>query len=267
MNDTDADLLNRVDLCFVVDTTGSMGAFLHAAKQHLTQTLDALRAESAIDLRVGLVEYRDHPPQDSSFVTRVNLLTADLGRIQKAINGLSANGGGDAPEAVYDGVSDACYKMPWRLHSCRLALLVGDAPPHGARAHEGRGKPCACGRDLHAVTAEAERFGVTVHAVPVHAFGETVATFTDIAGGTGGECAPAARPEAVIETMKRVLARDFGNLEFDRRALAAVREIGEADTARVTERLGCTRGEAASALARLGRRGLLDELVPALVAA
>lgn len=68
--------LNYVDLCFVIDTTGSMGSFIQAAKQQLLDTIQLLSADSDIDLQVGLVEYRDHPPQDSSFVTRVYPLRA-----------------------------------------------------------------------------------------------------------------------------------------------------------------------------------------------
>ena len=123
--------LNDVDLCFVVDTTGSMGSFIQAAQRQLLDTIKQLSTYSNIDLQVGLVEYRDHPPQDTSFVTRIYPLTANLQEMQKCINKLKADGGGDAPEAVYSGVWDACEKIKWRPHSCRFILLVGDAPPHG----------------------------------------------------------------------------------------------------------------------------------------
>jgi Mg-chelatase subunit ChlD len=86
--------LNHVDLCFVIDTTGSMGSFIEAAKQQLLDTLKLMSADSGIDLQVGLVEYRDHPPQDTSFVTRIYPLTANLKQMQKEINKLAANGGG-----------------------------------------------------------------------------------------------------------------------------------------------------------------------------
>jgi hypothetical protein len=54
-------------------------------------------------LRFGIVAYRDHPPQDLSFVTMVN----DLDNKEAAIeflNDLVAEGGGDYPEAVLDGL-------------------------------------------------------------------------------------------------------------------------------------------------------------------
>src|ERR1044071_5396679 len=95
-----------------------------------------LGADRVIVLFVGFVEYRDHPPQEKTFVTRVNPLTSDIKRMQKAINSLKADGGGDAPEAVYDGVFAACKQIEWRPFSCRFTLLVGDAPPHGYKPPE-----------------------------------------------------------------------------------------------------------------------------------
>jgi hypothetical protein len=51
--------LNHVDLCFVINTTGSMGSFIHSAQQKLLDTIKVLSADSNIDLQIGLVEYRD----------------------------------------------------------------------------------------------------------------------------------------------------------------------------------------------------------------
>jgi hypothetical protein len=57
--------LNEFDLAFVVDTTGSMGGLIAAAQRQMTEMIDALATAAAVDMRLGIVEYRDHPPQDS----------------------------------------------------------------------------------------------------------------------------------------------------------------------------------------------------------
>jgi hypothetical protein len=260
MHRSEFDLLNRVDLCFVVDTTGSMSPFLEAARRHLLDAIETLRADARLDLAVGLVEYRDHPPQDSTFVTRVRALESELDRVRRVVANLQPQGGGDAPEAVFDGVHDACIKVAWRAYSRRFALLVGDAPPHGVRAHDGVGSPCRCGLTQHAVTAAAEQQGVTVHALPLTA-GATRDAFLALAEGTGGECADVQRPERVIATMAGVLARDFSALSFDREVLTVARAHAEPETARIAESLGVARGPVAASLARLGKRGLLDEKI------
>ena len=96
-----------MDLAFVVDTTGSMGHLIHAAQQQMINLISEVTSAAAIDLRLAVVEYRDHPPQDT-MVYRVHAFTADLKKARATINALSANGGGDTPESVLDGVLAAC---------------------------------------------------------------------------------------------------------------------------------------------------------------
>jgi hypothetical protein len=268
--------LNHVDICFVVDTTGSMGQFIAAAQQHLLDTIGTLQANSGIDLQLGLVEYRDHPPEDRSFVTRIYPLTPDLKRTQKAINRLKAHGGGDAPEAVYDGVHAACTQMKWRTHSCRFVLLVGDAPPHGPLAHlqeiESRTERrrhgdygdkwaagCPCGLTVHSVTAGAENHRATIHALCMSNERLTLNAFTEIALGTGGQCASATEANAVVGKITEVLTAEFSDLEFDRGVLEIVPRLGNLDVSQIADALGCPRLQAASSIARLGKRGFLEE--------
>src|SRR5579884_3334578 len=121
------DLINQVDLAFVVDTTGSMGHLITAAQNQMVSMLEGLSQAAEIDLCLGVVEYRDHPPQDK-MVYKVYHLTENLQKAQKSIRGLAAQGGGDAPEAVLDGIAAACRELSWYKHSRRLIVLVGDAP-------------------------------------------------------------------------------------------------------------------------------------------
>lgn len=263
-------VLNHVDLCFVVDTTGSMGAFIQVAQQQLLNTIGLLSADSSINLQLGLVEYRDHPPQDTSFVTRVHQLTANLQQMQLCINKLKADGGGDGPEAVYSGVRDACVQMKWRQHSCRFILLVGDAPPHGFGAwlqemmpghrthrHGGDAWPngCPSGLNVQSVTAAAENQRAIVHALCMGNDALTVQAFSAIATGTGGQCAAANNAQNVISQITAVLTSEFRNLEFDQQVLETVQQLGHLDISETAEVLDCPRLSAAAAIARLGKRG------------
>ena len=47
------------------------GLYIAAAKQGIQRITERLAQAEGYDLRYGLVAYRDHPPQDSSFVTKV----------------------------------------------------------------------------------------------------------------------------------------------------------------------------------------------------
>ena len=46
------------------------------------------------DVCLALVEYRDHPPQESTFVTRVNDFTSSVRSMKQWLDNCSANGGG-----------------------------------------------------------------------------------------------------------------------------------------------------------------------------
>ena len=50
-------------------------------------------AEEKADVRLALVEYRDHPPQDSSFITRVHDFTESVRSMKQWLDNCSAQGG------------------------------------------------------------------------------------------------------------------------------------------------------------------------------
>src|SRR4051812_48317854 len=111
--------INTVDLAFVVDTTGSMGTLIGAAQKQMIAMIRELAGAGALARRLGVVESRDHPPQDT-LVSRVYPFTGDLAQAQQTINGLTASGGGDGPESVLDGVLAACRQPGGGAHRARL---------------------------------------------------------------------------------------------------------------------------------------------------
>lgn len=120
----------RVDLVFVLDTTGSMGGFIDAAKEKIWSIATTMaRAQPAPEIRVGLVAYRDRGDQ---YVTQVFDLTTDLDSMYAHLMDFKADGGGDGPEAVNQGLHDAIERITWNTQSStyKVVFLVGDAPPH-----------------------------------------------------------------------------------------------------------------------------------------
>lgn len=77
-----------------------------------------------------MVEYRDHPPQEETFVVRANDFTESIKEMKKWLEACSAQGGGDGPEAVADGLH-AALKLSWRENATKICVLIADAPPHG----------------------------------------------------------------------------------------------------------------------------------------
>ena len=249
------DEINALDLAFVVDTTGSMSGLIAGAQQQMVTLVEELLGAADVRLRLGVVEYRDHPPQDS-MVFRIHPFTEDLEQAREAINELTANGGGDTPEAVLDGVWAACHELGWRPHARRIVVLVGDAPPHGVGAPgDGYSRGCPCGETIASVTAAAEEQRVTLYAIALRR--GLAESFGALSHLTGGEFFETSQHEAALEHLKDILTDEFGALDFDRRVLAEWHARPEVTLDELAERLESSRPAVSAAVSRLGSRELL----------
>jgi hypothetical protein len=69
----------RMEVAFVLDTTGSMGGMIAGAKQKIWAIANRLKsAQPTPEIRFGLVGYRD---RGDEYVTRVYGLTQDLDEV------------------------------------------------------------------------------------------------------------------------------------------------------------------------------------------
>jgi len=120
----------KVDVVFVLDTTGSMGGLIQTAKDKIWSIATTMAsAQPTPQIRIGLVAYRDRGDQ---YVTRVVDLSDDLDSVYATLMDFQAGGGGDTPESVNQALFDAVHKISWSQDSqaYQVVFLVGDAPPH-----------------------------------------------------------------------------------------------------------------------------------------
>jgi len=126
--------LYQRDLVFVQDCTGSQGTYITSATKNIEQIcahiFESGKLQSPEDLRVGLVAFRDHPPQDHTYITKNFGFSSDISKVHRDLSGLYASGGGDGPEAVTAAMAEA-LAMDWREHASKMIVLIADAPPHG----------------------------------------------------------------------------------------------------------------------------------------
>lgn len=120
-----------LDLCFLVDTTGSMSDDIENAKENMIYILETL-GEKTDDYRVALVDYRDFADRtwdDGDYPAKTQLnFTNDKDSIINAINGLTLGNGGDYEETVYSGFAEV-LTLDWRATSSKVIIVLGDAPP------------------------------------------------------------------------------------------------------------------------------------------
>jgi Mg-chelatase subunit ChlD len=131
---SDRMLLKRpaVEVMFVLDTTGSMGDLIAAAKEKIWSIANTLAtADPAPEIRMGLVGYRD---RGDAYVTTYTPLSDDLDAVYSRLIEFQADGGGDTPESVNQALYEAVTKTAWSKNpsTYRVIFLVGDAPPQMA---------------------------------------------------------------------------------------------------------------------------------------
>jgi len=129
-DDVAAEKVPNIEVCFVLDTTGSMSGLIQGAKDKIWSIANELvMSKPSPTLQFGLVGYRD---RGDAYITKVSDLSDDLDSIHTKLMAFSADGGGDGPESVNQSLHEAVTKMSWSKDDevLKIIFLVGDAPPH-----------------------------------------------------------------------------------------------------------------------------------------
>jgi Mg-chelatase subunit ChlD len=120
----------QIEVVFVLDTTGSMGGLIAAAKEKIWSIASTMAsAQTAPDIKMGLVAYRD---RGDAYVTQTIPLSNDLDSMYAKLMDFQAADGGDGPESVNQALHDAVNNISWNPNpnTYKVIFLVGDAPPH-----------------------------------------------------------------------------------------------------------------------------------------
>ncbi|MBN2498157.1 MAG: VWA domain-containing protein [Deltaproteobacteria bacterium] len=167
----------RVEVVFVLDTTGSMGGLIQGAKQKIWSIVNEIaKGKPTPEIRLGLIGYRDKG--DDYVCTRTDL-TADLDGVYEKLMAFDANGGGDGPEHVNQALWEAVHKMSWSADrkTLKIVFLVGDAPPHMDYQDDVK-YPQTC--------QEAVKRDLVIHTIQCGAYQAATSFFQDIARKSEG---------------------------------------------------------------------------------
>ena len=125
---TNAILPKSLDLMFVVDSTGSMGDEMRYLAKEFDAIVSSIQEKHPnVAIRFGLTLYRD---KGDDYVVRDFDFTASAKTMKEQLNKQSANGGGDYPEAMDEGIEKA-LEASWKAEDgVRMMFIVADAPPH-----------------------------------------------------------------------------------------------------------------------------------------
>lgn len=117
---------NGLDIVIVFDSTGSMGGEIRQVKQQI-RSIGGTLLKLVPKARISLCTYRD---RGDDFVVRGLPLTDNISEVERFLADIEADGGGDEPEAVDEGLRWAITNNQFRANARKVILLFGDAPPH-----------------------------------------------------------------------------------------------------------------------------------------
>lgn len=157
--ESDCKIPTNIDVCFVVDATGSMGDEISYLQAELQDVISRTKSNlEDIDIRLSSVFYRD---KGDEYVTRKHDFDRNINDGIKFIKRQSAGGGGDYPEAVIPALDVAINKLNWSSKAAsRILFLILDAPPH----HDSSKL-----KKLHSLISEAAEKGIRI--IPIASSG------------------------------------------------------------------------------------------------
>lgn len=119
----------KIQIVFALDATGSMAGLMSAAKDKIWSIAASItQSDPAPELELGLVFYRD---KGDAFVTKRVPLTDSIDFVYKELMNIRAEGGGDSPESVNQGLYEAVTQFAWDESPdvYKTVFLIGDQPP------------------------------------------------------------------------------------------------------------------------------------------
>jgi hypothetical protein len=118
----------KVDLCFLLDATSSMGPHINKVKLQINKIVQELKVTNpSMVQRLAIVAYRDLG--DSP---RFNVMdfSESIESFQLFLDEVKAKGGGDTCEDVQGGIEN-CLDLSWKFPT-KMIFHIADAPSHGA---------------------------------------------------------------------------------------------------------------------------------------
>ena len=147
-----------VDMCFLLDATGSMGKCIEAVKNNIKSFIASVTSEGTnggitlSDWRACVCAYRDYEYETSHGKDWMvmNNFTSDVNVLYGQLDNLQAMGGGDEPESLLDALYQVINRGytgkgaepeadKWRYPSAaaRCVIVMTDAPFHETMALPG----------------------------------------------------------------------------------------------------------------------------------
>lgn len=143
-----------LDIGLLIDATGSMQDEMTYLQTELRDIVSRVQPEgSPLRVRITVVYYRD---RGDEFITRAHRFDPDVDSTLAFLGATPANGGGDFPEEMNEGLRVMMEQSWSETPAARMLFVVADAPPHFYADER---------YTYHDAVAEAGRRGISIFPV------------------------------------------------------------------------------------------------------
>lgn len=120
--------IKAMDICFIIDTTGSMDTYIDGVKNKAIEFSNILK-EKGIDYQLGLIGFGDLGEKEKP---KKYKWTSDVRKFQKNVMRLPRTYGGDIPESSLEALVEGIKWLDKRSvrNDHKVFILITDAPPH-----------------------------------------------------------------------------------------------------------------------------------------
>jgi len=146
---------DRVNVVFLIDTTGSMDTYINGVKDRAIEFAGILASKGAV-YKLGLIGFGDLGENEKPSVYN---FTDDVPKFQKQVKNIPRTYGGDIPESSLDALETGVELLNAHRaeeHARNIFILITDAPPH---------VPTASGKSVEQVREMLATKDVTTYVV------------------------------------------------------------------------------------------------------
>lgn len=123
--------VDKVNVMFLIDTTGSMDTYINGVKDRAIEFADILSSNGA-QFKLGLIGFGDLGEKEKPSVYN---FTDDVKKFQKQVKNIPRTYGGDIPESSLDSIETGVQLLDASASELEagaknIFILITDAPPH-----------------------------------------------------------------------------------------------------------------------------------------
>jgi len=144
----------KVNVVFLIDTTGSMDTYINGVKDRAIEFSNILASKGAV-YKLGLIGFGDLGENEKPSVYN---FTDDVPKFQKQVKNIPRTYGGDIPESSLDALETGVELLKSHRDEAgrNIFILITDAPPH---------VPTVAGRSVSDICHLLAERGVTTYVV------------------------------------------------------------------------------------------------------